>query len=87
MFNNQHSGSIPQDLGNLESPVSLSLHTNNFSGVIPRSLGGLKNLTFVYLNNNRIVGSIPQRNWKFEVSFLFRIEQKSTQWFNSSYCW
>ena len=56
---NQLSGSIPPDLGNLASLVTLSLHDNQLSGSIPPELGNLANLEYLYLDGNQLSGSIP----------------------------
>ena len=59
LYNNNLSGSIPKELGNLKSLINLALSTNNLLGPIPASLGNLSNLTHLYLYLNQLSGSIP----------------------------
>ena len=42
--NNQLTGSIPSELGNLDNLVVLALHSNQLTGSIPSELGNLDNL-------------------------------------------
>ncbi|MCI18239.1 somatic embryogenesis receptor kinase 1-like, partial [Trifolium medium] len=46
LYKNNIQGTIPAELGNLKSLVSLDLYNNNISGTVPPSLGKLKNLVF-----------------------------------------
>jgi Leucine-rich repeat (LRR) protein len=57
--NNQLSGSIPVELGNLASLQYLKLSGNQLSGSIPLALGNLANLQFLALYSNQLTGSIP----------------------------
>jgi len=59
LFNNNLSGSIPPELGNLTKLTHLSLSINNLTGPIPSTLGNLLNLTTLNLSNNELTGSIP----------------------------
>ena len=59
LHNNQLSGEIPRELGNLSNLTNLYLHNNQLSGEIPRELGNLSNLTNLYLVNNQLTGPIP----------------------------
>ncbi|MGB0383616.1 MAG: clostripain-related cysteine peptidase [Ardenticatenaceae bacterium] len=59
MHNNQLSGSIPPELGNLANLTHLNLRSNELSGSIPAELGNLANLTSLWLYNNQLSGSIP----------------------------
>ncbi|KAL9323528.1 hypothetical protein ACSQ67_008385 [Phaseolus vulgaris] len=56
---NQLAGTIPVDLGNVVSLVSLNLSRNQLQGQIPTSLGQMKNLKFLSLAGNKLNGSIP----------------------------
>ena len=53
------SGSIPPDLGQLESLVGLYLPANELSGSIPPELGNLSKLRIMHLGFNQLSGSIP----------------------------
>jgi len=56
LYNNQLSGSIPPELGNLTDLESLRLNTNQLNGNIPPELGNLTNLTRLRLYNNQLSG-------------------------------
>ena len=55
---NQISGSIPSNLGEMKSLKYLSLFTNRLTGSLP-SLSGLSNLQELNLSVNDFVGTIP----------------------------
>ncbi len=57
--NNQLSGDIPTELGNLSNLTSLSLWGNQLTGGIPMELGSLSNLTWLALNGNQLGGEMP----------------------------
>jgi len=57
--NNQLSGSIPVELGNLSNLKRLDLYINQLSGSIPAELGNLSKLTHLGLYNNQLIESIP----------------------------
>jgi len=59
LHNNQLSGSIPPELGNLSKLQLLWLYSNQLSGSIPAELGGLSNLTDIIVSANQLSGSIP----------------------------
>ena len=56
---NQLSGSIPSELGNLANLEFLWLSGNELSGSIPSELGNLDNLEWLSLGSNQLSGSIP----------------------------
>ena len=56
---NQLSGEIPSELGNLEKLETLSLWGNQLSGEIPAALGNLSNLETLSLSFNQLSGSVP----------------------------
>ena len=56
---NQLTGSIPTELGNLTNLESLRLGGNQLSGPIPESIGNLTNLTRLDLYENQLSGPIP----------------------------
>ncbi|KAL6009814.1 Leucine-rich repeat protein 1 [Asimina triloba] len=60
LYKNNIQGTIPSELGNLKSLISLDLYNNNISGTIPSTLGKLKSLVFLRLNDNRLTGQIPR---------------------------
>ena len=53
------SGSIPPELGNLASLMTLDLRYNLLSGPIPPELGNLASLTTLSLRRNPLTGPIP----------------------------
>ena len=58
---NQLTGSIPSQLGNLNNLTWLSLSSNQLTGSIPSQLGNLNNLTWLSLSSNQLTGSIPSQ--------------------------
>jgi len=57
--NNNLTGTIPPELGNLTNLELLSLYGNDLTGTIPPELGNLSNLEGLLLHNNNLSGSIP----------------------------
>jgi len=57
--NNQLTGSIPPEIGNLTNLTGLWLYGNELSGEIPPEIGNLTNLSYLDLFNNHLTGSIP----------------------------
>jgi len=57
--NNQLSGSIPSQIGNLSKLHVLSLCKNNLTGIIPSQLGNLSKINILYLSENQLSGQIP----------------------------
>ena len=53
------SGTIPPELGDLLALIHLDLSDNSLTGEIPRELGGLSNLESLKLTGNSITGCIP----------------------------
>lgn len=56
---NNLTGFIPAELGQLTSLQYLSLDTNNLTGNIPVELGNLINLDYLYLSGNQLTDTIP----------------------------
>ena len=59
LYDNQLSGSIPTQLGDLTNLESLSLQDNQLTGPIPEELGKLTELDWLSLNHNDLSGEIP----------------------------
>ncbi|KAL3849058.1 hypothetical protein ACJIZ3_010940 [Penstemon smallii] len=53
------SGTIPNEIGNLSSLISLGLGRNDLTGTIPSTLGQLRNLQKLVISYNKLWGSIP----------------------------
>ncbi|MCE2422820.1 MAG: leucine-rich repeat domain-containing protein, partial [Gemmatimonadetes bacterium] len=53
------TGSIPAELGDLESLRKLHLYSNDLTGSIPAELGDLDSLRELDLSNNDLTGPIP----------------------------
>ena len=54
------SGSLPENIGDLEHLEALWINGNHLSGEIPESMGNLMNLELLYLSDNNLSGSIPE---------------------------
>ena len=59
LSNNEVTGSIPPEFGNLTQLNNLNLSENKISGSIPSELGNLSGLTNLDLSENNISGTIP----------------------------
>ena len=59
LSNNQLTGYIPSQLGNLTNLIYLYLNDNQLTGEIPPEIGNLTNLTGFYLQDNQLSGIIP----------------------------
>ena len=57
--NNNLSGPLPPELGDLEQLERLSLYNNKLTGPIPPELGKLSQLTLLDLSSNQLEGAIP----------------------------
>ena len=56
---NNLTGSLPAELGKLESLTRLALNRNGLTGSIPTELGSLPNLGIIGLARNSLSGSVP----------------------------
>ncbi len=59
LTNNNLSGPLPTEMGDLTQLQTLQLWSNNLTGTIPNSIGNLSNLIELDLNNNKLTGAIP----------------------------
>ena len=59
LSSNRLTGSMPQQLGNLDKLERLVLSNNQLTGTIPAELGMLTNLQTLYLDNNQLTGTLP----------------------------
>ena len=59
LYNNNLTGNIPTELGNLTKLTRLNLARNQLTGTIPAALGKLTNLTTLYLWDNQLAGTVP----------------------------
>ena len=56
---NQLTGEIPSEIGNLTNSGYLYLSNNQLTGEIPSEIGNLTNLTHLILSENQLTGEIP----------------------------
>ncbi len=59
LHDNQLTGTLPSEIGNLTALTSMVIHTNQITGSIPASIGNLSGLTTLYINTNQLSGTLP----------------------------
>ncbi len=59
LLENNLTGVIPPEIGQLQNLTTLKLLNNNLTGVIPSQFGQLQNLVILDLRHNRFTDSIP----------------------------
>jgi len=57
--NNLFTGTVPTEIGKLDSLIQLYLQTNSLSGPIPTEFGALQSIEYMYLQNNVLTGYFP----------------------------
>jgi len=57
--NNQLSGTIPPEIGNLTDLVLLDLYDNQLTDTIPSEIGNLTHLQRLWASSNQLTGNIP----------------------------
>ena len=60
LANNQLSGPIPPELGNLANLSRMELFGNQLSGPIPPELGNMREMAELYLYGNALSGPLPE---------------------------
>ncbi|KAI5422863.1 hypothetical protein KIW84_046044 [Lathyrus oleraceus] len=65
LWNNQMSGNLPPELGNLTQIQTLGISSNYFSGELPATLAKLTTLLEFRIEDNQFSGKIPDyiQNW------------------------
>ncbi|PKI40292.1 leucine-rich repeat protein 1-like [Punica granatum] len=71
--NQNLSGNLVPELGNLEHLQYLELYKNNIQGTIPPELGNLKSLISLDLYNNKLSGTIPPSLGKLKSLVFLRL--------------
>ncbi|MDE5120130.1 MAG: putative Ig domain-containing protein, partial [Trichodesmium sp. St19_bin1] len=61
LYENQLTGEIPEELGNLSNLDLLNLEQNQLTGNIPEELSNLSNLRILWLSENQLTGEIPEQ--------------------------
>ena len=60
------TGTLPEEIGNLQNIITLDLSDNFLTGIIPAEIGNLQNVEYVYLQNNKLVGPLPREVGKLQ---------------------
>ena len=76
MPNNNLTGSLPTEVGNLTGLTWLYLDNNQLGGSIPASLGDLTALRELHLYHNQLTGSIPAEIGNLYQSVFYRSRQQ-----------
>ena len=78
---NQLTGSIPPEIGNLTNLVHLSLSNNQLTGSIPSEIGNLTNLYYLDLRNNQLSGIIPDNYFVCQLGY-----SEGVRFSNNQFC-
>jgi len=73
LFDNNLSGILPSELGNLTSLTVLNLSWNSLTGAIPTEIGGLTNLGNLDLSRNTLSGTIPSELGNLSSLFFLQL--------------
>ncbi len=77
MWNNNLTGPLPPELGNLSELTSMDFWDNRLSGSIPAELGNLGKLIYLFLGGNQLSGAIPAELGNLgKLMFLFLMENQ-----------
>ena len=60
LYNNEFTGKIPSEIGNLTNLTNLRLEYNQLTGSIPSEMGNLINLEYFRLDHNDFTGLLPE---------------------------
>tara|TARA_Y100000591_G_scaffold317476_1_gene327229 strand:+ start:784 stop:1110 length:327 start_codon:yes stop_codon:yes gene_type:complete len=77
LVDNQLTGSIPPEIGNLNDLTSLYLRNNQLTGSIPSEISNLINLNTLFLSSNNLTGLIPNNICDLDITW------SSSTWFIS----
>ena len=56
---NNLNGTIPSELGSIDSAIALSLGYNKLSGELPPELGNMSSLEYLHIYDNYFSGTVP----------------------------
>ncbi|KAL1204497.1 Receptor-like protein 9a [Cardamine amara subsp. amara] len=73
LSNNELSGEIPKELGDLQRMRALNLSHNSLSGLIPESFSNLTDIESIDLSFNVLHGAIPQDLFKLDYMVVFNV--------------
>jgi len=61
LFDNQLSGTLPSELGDLTTLTWMKIYDNSLSGTLPSALGQLTALTILAIGESQVSGSLPSQ--------------------------
>ena len=73
LSNNNLTGSLPIEIGNLDQLVGLEIDENQLIGPLPSQIGNFTELTRLWLGANKLSGSIPSEIGKLVKLRSFRV--------------
>ena len=56
---NNLNGTIPSEIGSIDTAIALSLGENKLSGELPPELGNMSSLEYLHIYENDISGTVP----------------------------
>ncbi|MBF0451375.1 MAG: DUF1566 domain-containing protein [Candidatus Magnetomorum sp.] len=71
---NNLSGTLPQELGNIPNLNELDMHGNTLTGVLPTHIGDLINLDKIDLSDNLLTGNLPSEWGNIEGLLLLKLD-------------
>jgi len=92
LSNNDLTGTVPAEIGNLKYLEVLDLAENNLTGHLPPEIANLPQLTWLYLNDNPLSGHLPtalvkldklEKLWLYNTNLCEPAQSSLDMWLNN----